>query len=101
MSIATDSLRGLVRASVSPVCAVFGFIIWIIKSSNVNVFFRLGASAENGHELGAPHCGLSSVGVSSRFAMGQKSWKHPNLSGVAGDYEYRCNVWTSSGGHED
>jgi hypothetical protein len=25
----------------------------------------------------------------------------PNLSGVAGDYECKCNMWTSSGGHED
>jgi hypothetical protein len=50
--------------------------------------------------LDAPHCGLSSVGIVPPFAMGRTSWKHPNLSGVAGDYECRCNMWTSLDRHE-
>jgi hypothetical protein len=33
--------------------------------------------------------------------MGRKSWKHPKLLGVAGDYECKCNMWTSLDGHED
>jgi hypothetical protein len=52
--------------------------VWILKSSDVN-FFRRVASAGNGHELGAPHCGLSSTGVAPPFAMGQNHGNIPTF----------------------